>query len=151
MASEIADRTFWPPIASIFDFTLHFEEYIFTIAPSAIAIALIACMLFYYMRKPTLVRNGALLWFKLVSRSLYSRSIMSSCHVLKLTCHSLPQLFSLLLKYQFWRFAAHDPNIVRPHLSQLHPSSLSHLLHSRCSYSSSTGERYANQHFSVSI
>lgn len=68
MASEAADQAFWPPIASIFDFTLKFEESIFTIAPSGVAIIFTACMLFYYSRERTLVRNGLLLWLKLVSR-----------------------------------------------------------------------------------
>ncbi|KAJ3498397.1 hypothetical protein NLG97_g1148 [Lecanicillium saksenae] len=67
MASEVADKAFWPPIATIFDFTLKFEEYIFTIAPSSIAIVIFACMLFHYMRKRTIVGNGKILWLKLVS------------------------------------------------------------------------------------
>ncbi|OAR00032.1 hypothetical protein LLEC1_00475 [Akanthomyces lecanii] len=67
MASEARDQAFWPPIASIFDFTLKFEESVSTIAPSGIAIVSIACMLFYYLRKHTLVRNGLLLWLKLAS------------------------------------------------------------------------------------
>ncbi|KAJ6788053.1 hypothetical protein PWT90_09274 [Aphanocladium album] len=67
MASKVADRAFWPPIAAIFDFTLKFEEYIFTITPSTIAIVTFSCMLFHYMRRRTLVRNGLILWLKLLS------------------------------------------------------------------------------------
>lgn len=80
MAPEVADQAFWPPIASIFDFTLKFEESIFTIAPSAVAIIFIACMLFYYLRQPTLVRNGLLFWLKLVSRRSVTQRIAPSEH-----------------------------------------------------------------------
>lgn len=79
MASEAADRAFWPPIARIFDFTLKFEESIFSIAPSGLAILVIACMVFYYLRKPTVVRKGLLLWLKLVS--CFSPSSLGSCAV----------------------------------------------------------------------
>ncbi|KAJ2968541.1 hypothetical protein NQ176_g9129 [Zarea fungicola] len=66
MAFEAADRAFWPPIPSLFDFTLKFEESIFTIAPSAVALIFIPCMIVYYLRKEVVVRRSQLLWFKLL-------------------------------------------------------------------------------------
>ncbi|KAJ3493276.1 hypothetical protein NLG97_g4832 [Lecanicillium saksenae] len=60
-----ADGAFWAPIASIFDFTLKFEETIFGIAVSAVVLLLAPFIFWHYFKKPVYARGGILLGIKL--------------------------------------------------------------------------------------
>lgn len=68
------DEAFWPPIGSIFDLTLKFEEIIFSIAFSSAAVALFLFLFRHYCQQPVCARNGMLLWAKLVSISTVTHS-----------------------------------------------------------------------------
>lgn len=61
------DAKLGPNIDSGFDFTLSFEDVVFTIVPSAI----FACFLPYYAwtakKSPRIVRSGFLFWAKMVT------------------------------------------------------------------------------------
>lgn len=66
------DKSFWPLRRTIFDFTLKFEESMFEIFPSSLFLLLGIPTYVYYSKKPVYLRNGLLLWLKLVcAASLY--------------------------------------------------------------------------------
>ena len=76
-ASTPADAAFGPQLKGSFDFTLAFEQSIFSIAPSALLLVVVPIRLALLARKGTraAVRNSTLLlWLKLVcsSRTLLS-------------------------------------------------------------------------------
>lgn len=61
------DGTFWAPVSSIKDFTLKFEEVIFSLVLSTAFAALSPFTYHYYSHQPLYVRKSALFWAKLVS------------------------------------------------------------------------------------
>ncbi|KAF2277337.1 putative ATP-binding cassette transporter [Westerdykella ornata] len=71
----LADRVFGPavsPCRRAFDFTLLFEEIVFTIIPSSLFIVCAAVRLFYLVKQSAKVKLGALHAFKLASAAVYS-------------------------------------------------------------------------------
>lgn len=63
-----ADSYFWEPIASLFDFTLKFEETIFSLVVSSLVVAASPTIIRHYFRQTIVARDGLLFWAKLVSQ-----------------------------------------------------------------------------------
>ncbi|KAJ3495175.1 hypothetical protein NLG97_g3579 [Lecanicillium saksenae] len=64
--SSAADRAFWARVGSRFDFTLRFEEIIFSLSLSSVFAAISPFFIcYYYYCKPRYVSSGPLLWAKL--------------------------------------------------------------------------------------
>lgn len=64
------DDSFGPQLQGQFDFTLLFEQTIFTILPSGLFLIVSSVYVYQLSQKPVRVRSGLLLWLKLVSRPL---------------------------------------------------------------------------------
>lgn len=60
------DNSFGPQLKGTFDFTLLFEQSIFTILPASILLSASPFIVTRLFRKPARVRSGVLLWAKLV-------------------------------------------------------------------------------------
>lgn len=67
------DNFFWPSVFQILDFTLKFEETILEIVPTSIFLLIGALVYLHYRQQPTYIRDGPLLFLKIVSDG------MSSC------------------------------------------------------------------------
>ncbi|TQV97095.1 ABC multidrug transporter [Cordyceps javanica] len=65
MSTLAADRNFWDPLLSVFDFSLKFEQVILEIVPSIIGILLFLVLVNRYRLKPVYIRTSPLLWIKL--------------------------------------------------------------------------------------
>ncbi|OAR02082.1 hypothetical protein LLEC1_05008, partial [Akanthomyces lecanii] len=72
------DEAFWPPIGPIFDLTLKFEETVFSLAFSSVAVALSVFLFRHYCQQPVCARNGMLLWAKLATTGVIVASQMAT-------------------------------------------------------------------------
>lgn len=61
-----ADSLFGPQYGDEFDFTLSFQELIFTFIPTIVSIALTPFGLWAALREPVAIRTSFLFWVKLV-------------------------------------------------------------------------------------
>lgn len=65
------DDSFGPQLAGHFDFTLLFEQSIFTTLPASIFLCISPLYIGRLLRQPVQVRPGVLLWAKVVGSSLH--------------------------------------------------------------------------------
>ncbi|TQV89952.1 ABC multidrug transporter [Cordyceps javanica] len=67
-STDTADRAFWARVGSLFDFTLKFEEVIFSISLSSAFAAISPFFIcYYYFWRPRYIASGPLLWAKLLT------------------------------------------------------------------------------------
>ncbi|KGQ10238.1 Canalicular multispecific organic anion transporter 2 [Beauveria bassiana D1-5] len=77
MASS-RDEAFWAPIGSIFDLTLKFEQIVFSLSFSSLAVLLSIFLFRHYYQKPVYARNGMLLGAKLATTGVIFASQIAS-------------------------------------------------------------------------
>ncbi|KAJ3490638.1 hypothetical protein NLG97_g5745 [Lecanicillium saksenae] len=67
-----ADQWFWPSefLASIWDFSLNFEDFVLDILPAASWTILTPLIHYYYINQPVYIRRSAVLWLKLLLAAL---------------------------------------------------------------------------------
>ncbi len=116
MSTFATDQSFWPPIHSIFDFTLTFEDVVMGIAPATLAILLAPWVALQALRQERCVRTTLLLWIKMVRMT----SQCSSQEVYQLTTDPkkirVLQLESWQLTLRRSFFDATSPILTHMHL-----------------------------------
>ncbi|KAJ3494640.1 hypothetical protein NLG97_g3948 [Lecanicillium saksenae] len=65
------DNAFWPPLQSLYDVTLKFEETISSTLSTVAIVVLSPVIVFHYLKEPIYVRHSSLLWVKLQLLSIW--------------------------------------------------------------------------------
>lgn len=94
----MSDDRFGPQLPGIFDFTILFEQSIFSLLPTCLFIALAPLRAYALLRRQTVVPTGKHLWLKAVSRSLtYLACSVSHGKQLAITVYTALQIALLAL------------------------------------------------------